>query len=73
MQPEIPNDDYSHGQMMGMLVVIMMMENALDNKLQINGDTLETIKRVSVEHLAEYLKKPEEDVLLLVTEQLRTI
>lgn len=66
-----PTDDYSHGQMMGMLVIIMMFEMAKENGVSVPDSTLQSIKDLAVEDLAEYLNKPTEDVLLLIEEELR--
>jgi len=71
MQIPKPSDDYGHGQMMGMLVVIQLLENSRDTNVPIPMTTFDTIKKIAVSDLAEYLKKPEEDVYLLVEQQLK--
>lgn len=58
---------------MGMLVVIMMLEDSRDSQVPIPAKTIEKIKKVAVENLAQYLDKPEEDVTLLVETELRNI
>lgn len=70
MKQPIPSDDYGHGQMMGMLVVIQLFENSREMGVPIMESTLDTIKRIAVSDLAEYLDKPEEDIYLLVQNQL---
>lgn len=71
--PPKPTEDYGHGQMMGMLVVIQMFENAREAGVMIKGSSLEAIKKIAVKDLAEYLKKPEEDVFLMVDQQLKKV
>lgn len=71
--PPKPSDDYGHGQMMGMLVVIQMFENAKLKDVSIREDVLENIKRLAVSDLSQYLDKPEEDVHLLINQQLKEI
>jgi len=71
--PPKPSDDYGHGQMMGMLVVIQLFENARDAGTTINEKVLENIKKIAAGDLAGYLDKPEEDVYLLVETQLKEI
>tara|TARA_B100001250_G_scaffold371758_1_gene356774 strand:+ start:109 stop:336 length:228 start_codon:yes stop_codon:yes gene_type:complete len=71
MKQPVPSDDYGHGQMMGMLVVIAMFENAAEKGIEIPQYTLDTIKRIASQDLSEYLDKPEEDVLLLVETQIK--
>lgn len=69
----VPGNDYSQGQMMGMLVIIQMFENAIEAKKPIPQSTTNKIKSIAVRALSEYLQKPEEDVILLVDQQLRNI
>lgn len=71
MKQPLPSEDYGHGQMMGMLVVIQLFENAQDVGRVIPQSTLDTIKGIAAKDLADYLKKPEEDVYLLVDQQLK--
>jgi len=73
MKQPVPSDDYGHGQMMGMLVMIRLFENARDADSYIPDTTLETIKRIAVSDLAQFLSKPEEDVYLLVDQQLKKV
>lgn len=73
MKPPKASTDYAQGQMMGMLVIIQMLENAIDTKVKVPQEKLTTIKRVAVDSLSEYLQKPGEDVILLVDQVLRTI
>lgn len=73
IKPLVPGDDYAQGQMMGMLVMIQMFENAIDDKQPIPKSTTDKIKSIAVRSLSEFLQKPEEDVILLVDKQLRTI
>lgn len=73
MRQPLPSDDYGHGQMMGMLVIIDLIENSLDAGVTIPSDTFDTIKRIAVKDLADYFKKPEEDVFLLVDQQLKEV
>lgn len=72
MPPKI-TDDYGHGQMMGMLVIIQLLENARDDNKVVPGTMIQKIKDVASRDLAVYLDRHEEDVLLLVNEQIRTI
>lgn len=65
--------DYAHGQMMGMLVIIQLLEQAKETQKPVTGNMIQTIKNVCTRDLAQYLERPEEDVLLLVDEQLRKI
>lgn len=69
----MPSDDYGHGQMMGMLVMIQLFENARDADSYIPDSILDTVKRIAASDLAKYLKKPEEDIYLLVDQQLRKV
>lgn len=71
--PPVPSDDYGHGQMMGMLVIIQMFENARDTNMVLDSGIFEKVKRIAVIDLSEYLKTPEEDVYLLVDQQLKEI
>lgn len=73
MDKIVPSNEYEQGQMMGMLVVIQMLENAREQNVPIMHSTLDKIKRIAVKSLSEYLEKPEEDVILLVNEQLGSI
>lgn len=73
MKLPMPSSDYGHGQMMGMLVVIQMFDNAADNGIIIPRNTLDTIRKIASGDLAEYFKKPDEDVLLLVEQQLKEV
>jgi hypothetical protein len=66
-------NEYGHGQMMGMLVIIQLFENARDDKRSVDGRLMQRIKEIATRDLSEYLEKPEEDVLLLVNEQLRSV
>ncbi len=56
--------------MMGMLVVLQLYENAQNAGVHVPERTVDTIRRIASIDLAEYLQKPEEDVLLLVQQQL---
>lgn len=73
MDKPVPGYEYSMGQMMGMLVIIQMLQNAQEAKVFVPNQTLDKIKAISAKSLAEYLQKPEEDVLLLVNEQLSKV
>lgn len=73
MKPPKATTDYEHGQMMGMLVIVSLLENAREANVPISHKVLDTIKNVASRDLAEYLGKPEEDVLLLVDQRLRSI
>lgn len=66
-----PTEDYMQGQMMGMLCIIQMFENAKDAGVLIQQTQLDIIKRIAVQSLAPYLQKPEEDIMLLVDQQLK--
>lgn len=71
--PPKPTDEYGHGQMMGMLVMITMIENVVDLDGTPHGPTFERIKALAVSDLSQYLNKPEEDVYLLVDTELKEI
>jgi hypothetical protein len=71
-QPK-PSDDYGHGQMMGMLVIIQLLENSREVNIPVPSSTFETIKKIAVNDLAGYLEKPEEDIFLLVDQQLKKV
>lgn len=73
MQTPKPTTEYEHGQMMGMLVIISMLENISDVESTPYGATFEKIKRLAAQDLSEYLKKPEEDVYLLVEQELKSL
>ncbi len=73
MQAPKATTDYAHGQMMGMLVIIQLFDNARESNSTIDLGTLNRVKDIASRDLAEYLDIPEEDVLLLVNEQLRNI
>ena len=73
MKQPIPSNDYGHGQMMGMLVVIQLFENAREAGTFVPESTLEKIKRIAANDLAGYLQKPEEDIFLLVQQQLKKV
>lgn len=73
MQTPTPTTEYDHGQMMGMLVVITMVEKISDLESTPYGPTFEKIKRLAAKDLSEYLNKPEEDVYLLVDEELKAL
>ncbi len=73
MNPPKITDDYGHGQMMGMLVIITMLENAVDANDLLKSSMIQKVKDIANRDLAQYLNSPEEDVLLLVNEQLRNI
>lgn len=66
-----PTDDYGHGQMMGMLVIIQLIEEAHAAGTTVRPETFDKIKRIAVSDLAEFLDKPEEDVHLLIETQLK--
>lgn len=70
MQKPKPTTEYEHGQMMGMLVIIMMLEQGITAE---HGPIFKKIKELSVAGLAEYLSKPEEDVYLMVDKELKDI
>lgn len=59
--------------MMGMLVIIKLLENAREANRPLSVKLFRTVKDIASRDLAEYLQKPEEDVLLMVDEQLRKI
>lgn len=71
MKTPKPTDEYGHGQMMGMLVIIQMLENAREEGMGIRQEVFDKIKSIAGKDLAEYLDKPEEDVYLLVDKQLK--
>jgi hypothetical protein len=71
--PPEPTDDYGHGQMMGMLVIIEMFEHSRLTGASIELSVLDTIKTIAVADLSKYLKLPEEDVYLLVDSALKEI
>lgn len=58
---------------MGMLVIIQMIENSQEDEIGIPVSVFDKIKSLAAKDLSEYLKKPEEDVYLLVESQLRDI
>ena len=70
MQPK-PTNDYGHGQMMGMLVVIELFNKARENQATISQKMLDDISKIAVADLSEYLQKPEEDVYLMVDNELK--
>lgn len=71
MEKPKPTSEYEHGQMMGMLVIIQAIEKSGENGISV--DIFDKIKRLAVQDLSEYLKKPEEDVHLMVDNQLKDI
>ena len=73
MPPIKITDEYGHGQMMGMLVAIQMYENADEIGHRVPQTVVDKIKRIAANDLAGYLKKPEEDVMLLVEQRLKDI
>lgn len=73
METPKPTTEYEHGQMMGMLVIISMVEKISDLEKTPYGSTFEKIKRLAAQDLSGYLKKPEEDVYLLVDNELKEL
>lgn len=73
MQKPTPTTDYEHGQMMGMLVIIQIIENSIDDDMGVPASVFDKIKRLAAEDLADYLDKPEEDVYLMVEEELKDL
>lgn len=73
METITPTDEYGHGQMMGMLVIIELIETIAEAGATLDPSVLEKIKRIAVSDLAQYLNKPEEDVHLLVETKLKDI
>lgn len=71
--PPQATDEYGHGQMMGMLVVIAMFERARDAGQIIKPDVLADIKKIAVSDLSEYLDMPEEDVYLMIESQIKEV
>ena len=72
MNPK-PTDDYGHGQMMGMLSIITLIENLPYINESQYGPILQNVKRAAATDLSEYLKKPEEDVYLMVEKELKEL
>jgi hypothetical protein len=70
---KVPTNDYTQGQMMGMLCIVRLIRNAEETNIGIPGDVFDKIERIATESLAEYLGKPEEDVTLMVDTQLNDI
>jgi hypothetical protein len=71
MDKPVPTDEYQHGEMMGMLTIIMMLEAARDAKVETPVEKFEQLKWFAVADLARFFDKPEEDVILLVQNELR--
>lgn len=71
--PVIPSDDYTQGQMMGMLCVIRLIRNAQETKTAIPASVFDNIEKIARESLSTYLDKPEEDVILMVNQLLNTL
>jgi hypothetical protein len=69
VNPPTPTDEYSHGQLMGMLCIIRLLKL----KGTVPAEMVDRIERYSYEHLALYLEKPEEDIMLLIDKQLENI
>ena len=73
MQKPTPSTEYEHGQMMGVLVMIMTFENMMEHGIPFTDSSFDKIKDIAVKDLAGYLKKPEEDIYLLVDNQIKDI
>ena len=73
MQKPTPTSEYEHGQMMGMLVMIMTFENMMEHGIPFTDSSFDKIKDIAAKDLAGYLKQPEEDVYLLVDRQIKDI
>lgn len=73
MQKPTPSTEYEHGQMMGMLVMIMTFENMMEHGIPLTDSSFDKIKDIAAKDLAGYLKQPEEDVYLLVDKQIKDI
>lgn len=70
---KIPSNDYTQGQMMGMLCIVRLIRQAEETKTGIPGEIFDKIENISTKSLAVYLDKPEEDVILFVDRQLHEL
>jgi hypothetical protein len=73
MKKPKPTNEYEHGQMMGMLTMLMLFEEASDEGVTISPDVLNKIKDIAAKDLSGYLEKPEEDVYLMISRELEEI
>ena len=68
-----PTDDYTQGQMMGMLCIIRMLRLAENTNKIVAPSTLDNMENLATGSLAGYLQIREEDVILLVDTQLEKL
>lgn len=68
-----PSNDYTQGQMMGMLCIVRLLRINAEAGTVIPDAIFDNIERLSVDSLAEYLQTPQEDVFLLVDNQLEKL
>ena len=63
------DDPFSVGQLVGMMVIMQFIEN----NQGIHKDFMDQLMKACAEKSADYLKKPVEDVYLLVEQQVKDI
>lgn len=61
-KPDDFNNPFNAGQMMGIITVLMFIENSGG----ISDDTLQRVKQTCADNLSIFLKNPSEDILMMI-------